>query len=142
MPWPLRPLAPILIIPYNAHSVYSLRVRGEMYHRLGNLPNDDERARYAQVWMYDGDDLLDAQQISFEGFCRNLLELLNSLLLQNNPYVEAFKMAYQHIAEGPLSNLRLRINDMIGMHDPRRYNRPLFPDQLAAVIPGDEFSER
>ena len=38
-------------ITNNAHGVYSLRIRGELYHRLGGLHPDEERgAQYAQVW--------------------------------------------------------------------------------------------
>ena len=45
-----------------AHSVYTLQVHGEVWHRAGSLlPEQAEWLQYAQMWMYDGDDLLDAQ---------------------------------------------------------------------------------
>ena len=39
-----------------------------MYHRLGALvPQDNELVQYAQVYMYDGDEMIQAQQGNFEG---------------------------------------------------------------------------
>jgi hypothetical protein len=50
------------IIINNTHNVYSLRVRGEIYHRLGILlPHDDERAQYTQVYIYNDDEMIQTQ---------------------------------------------------------------------------------
>ena len=129
-------------ITNNAHGVYSLRIRGELYHRLGALlPTENQRAQqYAQVWMYDDDDMIRVQQANFEALRRDILDILNNLLLQHNPYVTSFKMAYQRIVEDPDLRLHLRMVDT-GAHDPRRYNRPV-SDEIAGMIVDDEFSER
>ena len=70
----------------------------------------------------------------------DILEILNNLLLQHNPYIASFKMAYQRIAEDPALKLHLRMLNT-GAHDPRRYNRPT-REEIAGIIVGDEFSER
>jgi hypothetical protein len=112
-----------------------------MYHRLGALvPPDNERVQYAQVYIYDGDEMIQAQQGNFGGLQRDILNLLNNLLRQHNPYVTSFKMAYQRTAENPDLRLRLRMVDTRA-HDPRRYNRPI-SDEIAGMIVGDENSER
>jgi len=127
-------------ITNNAHNVYSLRIQGEMYHRLGALvPRDNERVQYAQVYIYDGDEMIQAQQGNFEGLQRDIINLLNNLLRQHNPYVTSFKMAYQPIAEHPNLRLHLRMVDTRA-HDPRRYNRPI-SNEIAGMIVGDENSE-
>jgi hypothetical protein len=83
-----------------------------MYHRLGALvPQDNERVQYAQVYIYDGDEMIQAQQGNFTGLQRDILDLLNNLLRQHNPYVTSFKMAYQRIAENPDLRLHLRMVD-------------------------------
>ena len=84
------------IVTNNAHNVYSLRIQGEMYHRLGALvPQDNELVQYAQVYIYDGDEMIQAQQGNFEGLRHDILNILNNHLRQHNPYVTSFKMAYQ-----------------------------------------------
>lgn len=104
------------------------------------MPENGNRAQYAQVWMYDGDEIIRAQQTNFDGLRRNILEILNNLMQLHNPYVTSFKMAYQRIAEDPTLSLHLRMVDS-GAHDPRRYNRPT-REEIAGIIVGDEFSER
>lgn len=126
-------------ITNNTHNVYSLRIQGEMYHHLGALvPPDNERVQYAQVYIYDGDEMIQAQQGNFTGLQRDILDLLNNLLRQHNPYVTSFKMAYQRIAENPDLRLHLRMIDTRA-HDPRRYNRPI-SNEIAGMIVGDENS--
>ena len=99
-----------------------------MYHRLGALvPPDNDRVQYAQVYIYDGDEMVQAQQGNFEGLQGNILNILNNLLRQHNPYVTSFKMAYQRIAENPNLRLHLHMVDTRA-HDPRRYNRPISND--------------
>jgi len=67
-----------------------------MYYRLGALvPQDNELVQYAQVYIYDGDEMIQAQQGNFEGLRHDILNILNNHLRQHNPYVTSFKMAYQ-----------------------------------------------
>lgn len=108
----------------NAHGVYSLRVLGEIYHLLGALlPSEGQRPQYAQVYMYDGDDLVDAQMHNVAGLDREVLRLLNNLLRRHNPYARTFKMACERMRVNSESRLHVRMLDPI-THDPRRYNRP------------------
>ena len=114
----------------NAHKVYSLHIQGEMYHKPGALiPQDNELVQYVQVYMYDSDEMIQAQQGNFEGLQR-----------QHNLYITSFKMAYQRIAENPDLRLHLHMIDTMA-HDPRRYNRPV-SNEIAGMIVGDENSER
>ena len=90
--------------------------------------------------MYDGDEMIQAQQGNFEGLRRDILNVLNNYLRQHNPYVTSFKMTYQRIAENPDLRLHLRMIDTVA-HDPRRYNRPV-SNEIAGMIVCDENSER
>jgi len=49
-------------ITNNKHGIYVFQVRGELYHRMGGLLlQDRQQIQYAQVWMYDGDETIQAQ---------------------------------------------------------------------------------
>jgi hypothetical protein len=83
--------------------------------------------------------MIQAQQGNFTGLQRDLLDLLNNLLRQHNPYVTSFKMAYKRIAENPDLRLHLPMVDTRA-HDPRRYNRPI-SNEIAGMIVGNENPE-
>ena len=124
-------------ITNNAHNVYTMRVHSEVWHRVGSLlPEEGQRPQYAQVWMYDGDDLLNAQQENICDLDREFLQLLNQLLLWHNPYARLFKNAAQRMMVDENARVHLRMLDPT-THDPRRYNRPTV-EEIGGIIIGDE----
>jgi len=50
----------------NANGPYAMRVSGELYHRVAPLmppvENPNQTAKYVQVYLYDGDDMVHRQQ--------------------------------------------------------------------------------
>jgi len=111
-----------------------------MHHRLGSvLPNEGENAKYAQVYMYDGEEKVNAQLQNWEELDREVLQLLNGLLRRHNPYALAFKMAAQRMLVDLTAKLYIRMVAPANK-DPRRYNRPVV-DEIAGIIIGDELGD-
>lgn len=129
-------------ITNNNNGAYSFRIQGELYHRLGSLlPPDDQEPRFAQIWMSDGtEEMTLIRERIHPQLRRDILTLLNNLMLQHNPYATFFRTAQERIANDPASRVRLCMVDT-NAHDPRRYNRPT-ANEIAAIIVGDELSER
>ena len=124
----------------NNTGVYCMRAQGEMHHKLGSvLSAEGQDAQYAQVYIYDGDDRVNAQLVQWADLDREILQLINGLLQRHNPYAKAFKTAAQRMLVDPHARLHIRMIDP-KTQDPRRYNCPVV-DEIAGIIIGDELGD-
>ena len=126
----------------NTNGPYATRVSGELYHRVAPLmpplENPNQTAKYAQVYLYDGDDMVRRQQNNGPHLRPDILRTINDILAEHNPFVELFKTAYERIQDNPdqVAGLVLTMGNPAG-RDPRRYNR-VTGDQLGIVVYGGE----
>ena len=97
----------------NGHGPYSLRMHGEMYHKMGSLlPRDGQQLAYAQLYIYDDQAALAACNLRNPNLDPFLMGELQQMLIANNPFVPLYKQAYQIMQESPpelQSNLQMSL---------------------------------
>ena len=72
----------------------NFRVQGKVYHSLGPLlPDSGQQPKFAQLYIYDTDSELQNRLNAFSGLRPALLSDLQTMLHQNNHWVQLFKTA-------------------------------------------------
>jgi hypothetical protein len=95
-----------------AGGVYTFRIHGEMYHRIGTLlPNPENSPSFAQIYIYDTDHEINNRLSVIPNLDFNILIELQQMLHEINPYVNIFRQAGQLLRNDPLLDLRLAIID-------------------------------
>ncbi|KAI0697423.1 hypothetical protein C8T65DRAFT_582689, partial [Cerioporus squamosus] len=124
---------------------YSFMMQGAVYHQIGSLlPNGDAAPCYAQLYIYDDQQALDARDANNEHqLNRGIMAELQGMLLQNNPLVPLYRAAHEWFMRQPIEQR----NDLLARivleptADGRRYNLPT-ASEVAAIIPGSgEYEE-
>jgi hypothetical protein len=131
--------------------VYTFRVNGCIYHRIGSLlPNDDNQAKFGQIYFCDEDSQERIRSEIFPSQLSNwLIRQIQNILFDINPYAIQFKMAATMINNSPTIDLRIAIhngktytNDETFLNPaanhPRRYNKPTVQEVAAIVVGSDE----
>ncbi|PKB97523.1 hypothetical protein RhiirA5_258470, partial [Rhizophagus irregularis] len=76
--------------------VYTFRIHGEMYHRIGTLlPNPENPPSFAQIYIYDTDHEINNRLSVIPNLDFNILIELQQMLHEINPYVNIFCQAGQ-----------------------------------------------
>ena len=120
--------------------VYSFRVHGELCHRMGSLLPEDPIAdkSYAQLYIHDPDEALDVRQRRNPLCERAVMQDLQDMLHNVNPFIPIYQQAYQVMAAKPPEehhNLAVRLH-MSDSADGQQYNLPT-ANEIAAVVPGN-----
>ena len=118
--------------------VYTFRIHGEMYHRIGTLlPNSETSPQFAQIYIYDTDHELQNRSNATPNFNLDstILAELQQMLHDINPYVNIFRQAGNLLKQNPLLDLKLVITNN-RTKDSRRYNTPS-ASEVAAIMIGD-----
>ena len=118
--------------------VYTFRIHGEMYHRIGTLlPNSETPPQFAQIYIYDTDHELQNRSNAMPNFNLDstILAELQQMLHDINPYVNIFRQAGNLLKQNPLLDLKLIITNN-RTKDSRRYNTPS-ASEVAAIMIGD-----
>ncbi|KAI7952087.1 hypothetical protein MJO28_007771 [Puccinia striiformis f. sp. tritici] len=107
--------------------IFSFRVSGTLYHRIGSLlPDDTSPASFAQIYVVGGNDVEEAmlQQVqSRSDINHDMLLVIQNWLTNNNSYARWYRSVQQHLESNPTSQFYLRsLHDQ--RFDPRVYNRP------------------
>ncbi|KAK9912022.1 hypothetical protein M0R45_035896 [Rubus argutus] len=118
-------------INVRAGGIYTFRAQGSIYHKIGGLLLvDDRRPRYLQAYIYDIDHELQNRLLESEVLERGLVQKIQQILNQHNPFVQTFRSLGQR---PDLPNCRLIIREQPS--DRRQYSLPS-ASQVAAVIVG------
>ncbi|RPD82884.1 hypothetical protein L226DRAFT_425085, partial [Lentinus tigrinus ALCF2SS1-7] len=116
---------------------YVFRIHGELCHRTGSLlPGPGRAPRYAQTYIYDPRTALDERHRRNTNLSLPLLETIQTVLQQCNPYVAIYQHAHEVLCRYPADadvSVRL-IAD--AKQDRRRYNLPS-ADDVAILLPGE-----
>jgi hypothetical protein len=118
--------------------LYMFKISGNLSHQIGPLlPTAAQPPQYAQLYVIDDHNTQLAQRSHLavaSGLRRSLLEALQIMLLQHNPYARTFRSAAQldaqRAAEGrqPMQDMHVVLR--AAPHGTRA-------DDIAAIVPGD-----
>nr|XP_047141320.1 uncharacterized protein LOC124816253 [Hydra vulgaris] len=132
------------IAPPSNHGPPCFRICGQIMHRVGNLrPDQNVLPSYCQLYVYDPNTALNFRMEQNDCCIRELKELLQTIISQQNPYALAFKnMAQVEDEEMRQAALEGRPTSVVKMsllegRDRRRYNLPSH-DEVAIVFVGDD----
>ena len=109
------------------------------------VPTAGESPKFAQIYFIDNRESQVAARCAIvDGLRLDIVTSINELLINENSYVEVFKLAkeiFEH-QESP-TNVKIVINENkrpSGEHS-RRYNSPV-SDEIAVLMPNDNISNR
>ncbi|XP_065680942.1 uncharacterized protein LOC124817329 isoform X3 [Hydra vulgaris] len=134
------------IAPPSNNGPFCFRVCGQILHRVGNLrPAEGCLPKYCQLYIYDPNAAVSfrMEQPGNDGCIYELMQLLQTLINQENPFALAFKnMAEVEDEEIRQAALEGRPTSVVRMsllegHDRRRYNLPSH-EEVAIVFVGDD----
>ena len=115
----------------------SFRIQGQVYHLIGSvMPTLGESAKFCQIYFIDNRESEVATRCEIVGGLKpDIVRTINQLLVDNNQYVEVFKLAKEIFEQqdNP-SNIKIVINKNkrpLGEHA-RRYNSPV-SDEIAVA---------
>ncbi|RPA84650.1 hypothetical protein BJ508DRAFT_194650, partial [Ascobolus immersus RN42] len=123
--------------------VYTFRVSGDIQHRIGSLiPSNSAHPNFSQVYFVDGaKDAVPTsfmEPIMFSGLSKAILTQLRRVLYEHNPYAQRFRQIGMEYLQTQTASANGTLVEERG-YDKRRYNVPT-ADEVAAIIPGDEFA--
>ncbi|KAF5187278.1 hypothetical protein FRX31_023135 [Thalictrum thalictroides] len=115
------------------HGVYTYRAQGSIYHRIGCLlPQDNQRPRYLQMYIYDTDRELENRMAENSLVNREVLAILKQILDNCNPFVQVFRQISQRHDR---DTIRLHLKESTSGR--RQYDLPT-SSQVAAILVGAE----
>ena len=121
----------------NRQGGWVFRVQGELCHLIGLLhPDEDKPPSYAQLYIYDSHMALAQRMNRNNNLSKNLMDSLQSMLIDFHQYATEFKHAYEVLEQYPdESDASIWLRIMPGQ-DQRHYNVPT-SDEVDAILPGD-----
>nr|XP_047137563.1 uncharacterized protein LOC101241181 [Hydra vulgaris] len=132
------------IAPPSDHGPPCFRICGQFVHRVGNLrPDQNVLPAYCQLYVYDPNTALNFRMEQNDCCIRELMEFLQTIISQENPFALAFKnMAEIEDEEVRQAALEGRPTSIVKMSlleggDRRRYNLPSH-EEVAIVFVGDD----
>lgn len=128
----------------NHRGVYTLRANGRIYHHLGAFePNNNVPAdhNFAQIYLLDpavaAQERIQRQSViqgrPMDPLNVGIMTELSQYMHDHNHYARIYRTSRERFAQSPDATA-LRIRQVQGGHDPRRYNLPLDTTEIAAVM--------
>ena len=118
------------------------KIQGSINHRIGSLfpCNQNDFPKFAQIYIYDTEHEIENRLKAFgdldTGYGRNILEILQNSIKQNNPHVKNFISAYERFTNEKLPDINIILRADAKPHDQhsRKYNKPI-ESEIAVIIP-------
>jgi hypothetical protein len=122
----------------NQHvGVYTFRIHGTIYHRIGSLlPPNSENPVFAQLYIYDTDYELQNRVKNFPNLNIEILQNLQNLMHEYNPYVKQFKQLSLSFKQSPELKMIIKSDSTV---DRRIHNQPT-GSEIGAILPGKIFN--
>jgi hypothetical protein len=125
----------------NNKGIFSFRICGGIYHSIGDFaPEQRERPKFAQIYIYDQAAQMDFRQSIFKDSKSNnslldktILKYLQDMLHDNNPYVNVFQQAGAAYKNDESTEMSIVLKSKPRKVD-KRYNLPA-SDEIAVLIP-------
>jgi len=118
---------------------YCFKIQGELYHLIGALlPHGNQTPIYAQIYILDTAEQLNVRRANNHNLDPIVMDNLQTMLLDNYPYIGYYRHAYELIREKPVEEqeeitIRLHMNLQ---QDQRTHNLPT-AKEIAVIIPKD-----
>ncbi|KZS06644.1 Uncharacterized protein APZ42_029833 [Daphnia magna] len=123
---------------------YCLRIHGQVYHNTTPVGPNTNNPRYADLYFMDAAQAGEFRALSTSngGCCRNLMEELDAVLREKNPYAAIYKMMRQVLEEEyrraqdeklPHQTVGMIISSDRRNLDQRRYNSPT-TNEIAVIF--------
>jgi len=115
---------------------YCFKIQGELYHLTGVLfPHSDHPLAYAQIYILDIAEQLNVRRLNNRNLDPVVMDDLQTMLLDNHPYISYYCHAYELIREKPVEEqeeitIRLHVNLQ---QDQRTHNLPT-AEEIAVII--------
>jgi len=120
-------------------SPYCFKIQGELHHLTGALlPYGDQTPIYVQIYILDIAEQLNVRRVNNNNLDPVVMDNLQTMLLNNYPYIGHYCYAYELIREKPVKEqekitIRLHVNLQ---QDQRTHNLPT-TEEIAVIIPED-----
>ena len=115
----------------------TFKIQGELYHQIGPLwPEDGHLPLYSQLYIFNPTDALEHRQNNNPQMCPHMMEFLQCVLLDCNPFISIYEQAVTLSRTQQFPSYHLELN-FLEASDRHRYNLPTTHHELAAIIPGD-----
>jgi len=116
---------------------YCFKIQGELHHLTGALlPHGDQTPTYVQIYILDTAEQLNVRRANNHNLDPVVMDNLQTMLLDNHPYIGHYRHAYELIREKPVEEqeeitIRLHVNLQ---QDQRTHNLPT-AEEIAVIIP-------
>ena len=126
----------------DSHGSYIFKISGQVHHLMGSLlPFDNERPRFAHLYIYDTENEIENRILSFifdetsKALTQSIMNLLTEMLDKNNNLVQIFRTVRDRFKFSGIPSMKLRL---IGRRstDSNQYDLPTSTD-IGALIVGD-----
>jgi len=118
---------------------YCFKIQRELYHLTGALlPHGGQTPMYAQIYILDTAEQLNVRRANNNNLDPVVMDNLQTMLLDNHPYIGYYRHAYELIREKPVEKqekitIRLYVNLQ---QNQRTHNLPT-AEEIAVIIPED-----
>jgi len=115
---------------------YCFKIQGELHYLTGALlPHGDQTPMYAQIYILDTVEQLNVRKANNNNLDPVVMDNLQTMLLDNHPYIGHYRHAYELIREKPVKEqeeitIRLHVNLQ---QDQRTHNLPT-AEEIAVII--------
>ncbi len=118
------------------HGPPIFKIQGTVYHRIGQLlPEVGDEPKFSQMLIYDVNNELHNRMKWNDTLQESIMEQLQTMLHEVNPYIEVYKHAAEAMNEAGAKACDVRLVLKDTGRDPRRYNLPTTSD-VAVILPG------
>nr|GEW97235.1 helicase [Tanacetum cinerariifolium] len=118
--------------------MYTFRVNGQSYYRIGSLlPEEGTQPRYAQLWFFDTENKVRNRMRAFidkdnrDGVDATTVHTLTQMLDQYSSVAKAFRMARNWCHLHASVNVELRL--LFERKNARQYNKPTVAEVTALI---------
>ncbi|OAD75969.1 hypothetical protein PHYBLDRAFT_59500 [Phycomyces blakesleeanus NRRL 1555(-)] len=130
----------------NINGAYNFWIHGTICHRIGSIlpvtESDVAYLKFAQIYIYDSAAQIDQRQYHSPQLERSVLEKIQSILMETNPFVHLFRTMDQISWEkGQSIDLTLCLVAE-GPRDQRRYNAPTASEIAVLIMNNEESTSR
>jgi len=118
---------------------YCFKIQGELHHLTGTLlSHGDQTPMYTQIYILDTAEQLNVKRANNNNLNPVVIDNLQTMLLDNHPYIGHYCHAYELIREKPIEEqeeitIRLYVNLQ---QDQKTHNLPT-AEEITVIIPED-----
>ncbi|OAD68801.1 hypothetical protein PHYBLDRAFT_150391 [Phycomyces blakesleeanus NRRL 1555(-)] len=130
----------------NINGAYNFWIHGTICHRIGSIlpvtESDITHTKFAKIYIYDSAAQIDQRQYHSSQLERSVLEKIQSILMETNPFVHLFRTMNQ-ISWEKRQSIDLTLHLVAeGPQDQRWYNAPTASEIAVLIMNNEEGTSR